>query len=124
MLSFATLPFPSETASAREERAFDRIVSVESHGRLPLQRLRIRTVPGGIDCRWLSNATVIVHVPGFDPAAGRITQWRDDDPCDFIATLGEEVSVSNAALREHVPPEGYVALVSGGRSRAFPLSAP
>lgn len=124
MLFPATLPFPLDTAAARQERAFDRIVSVDSHGRLPLRRLRVRTVTGGIDWRWLTNAVIIVHAPGFDPVAGKITQWRDDDPCDFIATLGEEYPVSNAALREHVPPEGYVAIVSGGRSRAYPLSAP
>ncbi len=124
MLSHATLPFPLETASARQERAFDRIVSVGMVGRLPVQRLRVRTVPGGIDSRWLANAVIIVHAVGFEPVAGKITQWRDDDPCDFVATLGMEYPIANAALRAHVPPEGHVAIVSGDRSRAYPLSAP
>lgn len=118
------LSFSPETAAVREERAFDRIVAVENRGRLPCPRLRIRTAPGGLDTRWLVNAIVIVHVAAVGPVAGKITQWRDDDPCDLIVTLGEEYPVSNAALRAHVPPEGHAAFVSGGRSRAYPLSAP
>lgn len=122
-MSFALLAFPSDTAAMREERAFDQIVSVVSHGRLPDPRLRIRTV-NGLDTRWLTNAVVVVHAAGLLPVAGKITQWRGDDLRDFVATLGEPCPVANAAIRDHVPPEGCVAIVSGGRSRVYPMNSP
>lgn len=121
-MSFTLLAFPSDTAAMREERAFDQIASIEPRGRLPDPRLRIQTV-NGLDTRWLTNAVVVVHAAGLRPIAGKITQWRGDDLRDFIATLGEPCPVSNAAVREHVPPEGNVAVISGSRSRVYPLRA-
>lgn len=118
----ALLPFPSGTASAREERAFDRIESVEIVGLIPVPRLRIRLAPGGIDMRWLTHALVLIRLPGRPAMCGQVSQWRDDFE-DFVVTLGFEHGASLVSSAS-IPREGFVAFVSGSRVRAFPLRAP
>lgn len=122
MRTFVLLAFPAETAAARESRAFDRIDSIELRASLPTPRLRIRTVSGGLDARWLVNALVVVHLVGRPPFVGRVTQWRGDDPCDTLAMLGDSRSTAGIAA-EQIPPEGHVTVISGGRFRTFPFLA-
>ncbi|OGL95240.1 hypothetical protein A2348_02890 [Candidatus Uhrbacteria bacterium RIFOXYB12_FULL_58_10] len=126
LASSATPPlaFPADVAAAREERAFDCIVSVELRSQLPSPRMRIRTTPGGTDLRWLTNAVIVLHAVGAIPVVGRVTQWRDVDSRDVIVTLGDASTSLNGLAEGQMPQEGFVTVLSGGRSRRFPLHAP
>jgi hypothetical protein len=118
-----TIPFPSRVVLQREERMFDRIRSVTLVGWLPLIRLRLVTMEGGIDFRWLTEVRVLLWASSGQVCTHRFTQWQDDDPRDFVATLGAQVAgkVDGSLC---CPPLGHVALVSGSSVRFFPLSAP
>ncbi len=123
MRNVRMIPFPSRMVLQREERLFDRIRSVTLVGWLPQPRVRISTVAGGIDHRWLMDVRVALHHTPGEIGVFKFSQWRDGSLDDFIATLGVRCERRDVASK-HLPSANHIAFVSEGHVRFFPLLAP
>ena len=118
----SVISFSSVVMESGQNKTFDLIHSVAIARHIPSLRLCLSVPSDAPDIRWLVNLVVVVREQNARPVRARITQVCDDDPRRILVTLGNETMSMDDVARQHLPRDGFVALISCGYSRSYPLS--